>query len=141
VNLFGWEKVERTNPYYKGCLTASVAAGFAAGNIVGGSASVPTGGLSFLAVPAGLAGGFAAGYVVCPYLAPGIRRKIEAAIPLSELEVRSAAESLGMYAGLRDASQAIRLLSIVRLQPRAGKTASQCADPATTAQQLLHLLG
>ena len=139
MNLFGWEKVERTDPYYKGCLAASSVGGAVAGEIVGGFGSVPTMGLSFLAVPAGIVAGFAAGYIGCPYLAPMIRRKIEAAIPLSEAEVRSAAESLGMYAGVRDAGEAIRLLSIVRGRGSGLRGAPQCANPAATARQLLHL--
>src|SRR5260370_42077410 len=108
---------------------------------VGGGGAAPTAGTSFLAVPAGLALGFAAGYLTCPYLAPNIRRKIEDGALLSDLEVRWASDALGKYAGLRDANQAVKLLSIVRGQALRPDTAPQCISSTLAGQQLLRAIG
>src|SRR5260370_7780971 len=104
---------------------------------VGGGGAGATAGPCFLGVPAGLALGFAAGYLTCPYLAPNIRRKIENGALLSDLEVRWASDALGKYAGLRDANQAVKLLSIVRGQPLRPDTAPQCISSTPARQQFL----
>ena len=138
MGLFGWERVERDDDYYKVCLAGSTAAGFVAGVITAGAAAPATGGTSFLVGPkSGTAIGFAAGYLACPYLAPFIRRKIEDNVPLSRAEVLPAAEALGLYAGVKDANDALRLLAMVRTQANKSESLAQCDDPVRTAHKLL----
>lgn len=106
--LLNWEVVSRDDPDYRTCLAVSAAAGAGIGSVTGlGAFSVP------LAM-GGAAWGLAAGYAACPYLLPAIRRKIEGVLPLSEFEVRSAADALGRYAHIADAKDSVKLLSLVR---------------------------
>lgn len=134
MSLSNWEKVSRSDPGYKACLTGTTAAL----SVVGGMTGAAAGGLG--AVPGYAAGalyGFIAGYLACPYLVPLIRGKIESGEILSEYEMRSAAESMGRYAQLSGAPDAVRLLAMIRQgQPkRLGSPA--CVHPAYVAQQLL----
>lgn len=136
--LIGWERLERTNTYYKACVAGATAAGAISGMIVSG----PTGGMAAaLTVPAGTAMGFVAGYVLCPYLAPAIRDKFERDQHLTDQEVRSAAEAMSLYSGVRKADEAVRLLALVRATPAATRGGLRCANPVATARQLLHSIG
>jgi hypothetical protein len=137
MELFGWERTSRSDPYYKACMVGAVAAGGLSGKIVGAMASVPTGGASFILVPAGLALGFVTGYMACPYLAPSIRQRVEAGMSLSEAEVRKAAESMGRYAQVRDASEAVTLLLIARRLAGDARGAQCTVNGAFAARQLL----
>lgn len=140
MNLLGWENVDRSDIYYRACMVATTAAGGAAGIIVGGVSSVPTAGMSFSLVPAGLALGLAAGYLACPYLAPRIKKKLEMGVPLADHDVRPAVEALAAYAGIRNASDAVKLLAIVRAQSPGARLSSRCDNPAFAAQRLLKAL-
>jgi hypothetical protein len=133
--LLGWENVSRDDPDYKLCVKASVAAGTVIGGVTG-SMAMGTG-----TIPGALAGslwGLALGYLACPYVAPAVRRKIESAMPLSDADVRSAAEAMAQYAGVKQASDALKLLALVKCTRRETRPAAgACNDPRRTAQQLL----
>ncbi|MCX7889299.1 MAG: hypothetical protein N2422_06145 [Rhodobacteraceae bacterium] len=135
--LSGWERTGPEDPVYKACLAGVTAFGAGAGIIVGGFGSVQTLGLSFAAVPAGIALGFAAGVQLCPYFAPVIRRKLETGEGLLDREVRAAAEAMGAYAGVSRADDALQLLALtVALAPRTSG-APRCTNPPAAARQLL----
>jgi len=85
----------------------------------------------------GSAWGLAAGYLVCPYLVPLLKKKLEEGLPMTEAEVRSAAETLGRYASVSKASDAIDLLSVVRIHASRDGTAPVCRAPARVARQIL----
>ena len=132
--LSGWERVGREDPYYKICLKASTAGGSLVGLAVGawgGPVGLPAG------LAAGTVLGFAAGYVACPYLAPGIKQKFPLGGLLSDAETTSAAEAMGRYAGVSDATGAIRLLAVARAWSKGAPAAPACANPAFVARQLL----
>ncbi len=137
--LEGWERVKRDDEYYKACTVATTAVGAIAGLAVGASGAPLTGGLSVPVV--GIAGallGFGAGYLLCPYLAPVIKKKIETGASMTPTEISSAAEAMGRYAGVHSAGDAIQLLALVK---RSAATASfeqqACIDPRSTAKSLL----
>lgn len=135
--LDGWESVDRSDSDYKACVALMTAGGAVIGTAVGALASVPTGGTSLLAGPAsGALWGFVAGYLACPYLAPAVRRKIEAGSMLTDSEVRSAADAMSTYAGVGRASEAVRLLSMVRGSAHSSG-AKRCVDPRSVAHHLL----
>jgi hypothetical protein len=130
----GWEKVSRSDPYYKACLTVASAGGAIAGGAVGSFLGPAGTGVGYLG---GAAEGLAAGYLACPYLAPYIRAKFEQALPLTEADLRSAAEAMTRHAGVEQAADAVKLLAMVRsLGPSAGSRAA-CLDPRLAARQLL----
>jgi hypothetical protein len=132
--LIEWESVGRSDPSYKACLT--VAGG--AGAIVGGATGSflgPAG--TFYGYLGGAAWGLSAGYLVCPYLIPPLKRKLEEGLPLTESEVRSSAEALGRYASLTSAPEAIQLLSIIRVHAAREGAAPACRAPAIAARQIL----
>ena len=132
--LMGWESVDRNDPSYKACLTVSVGAGAIVGGATGsflGPAGTVYGYLG------GSAWGLAAGYLVCPYLVPLLKKKLEEGLPMTEAEVRSAAETLGRYASVSKASDAIDLLSVVRIHASRDGTAPVCRAPARVARQIL----
>ena len=132
--LLGWEKVSRESSDYKACVGVTTAAvaivGGATGSVVPGAGTL-----------AGYAGGalwgFAAGYLVCPYLAPAVKRKIEKGMPLAENEVRSAAEAMGNYAGVSNASEAVKLVAMVKSMSDRKSAAKVCSNPAILAKDLL----
>ena len=133
MTLFGWERVSRSDPVYQACLTVSTAGmailGGAAGSFLG-----PPGTVSGYA--GGAAWGFAAGYAICPYLAPAIKRKLELREVLTETDLRNAAEAMGRYAGVTQASEALRLLALVR-SARIPPRSAVCANPRLVARQIL----
>ena len=132
----GWERVSRSDPYYKGCLAAFTGGGAILGGMTG-SVLGPLGtGAGYLG---GAAEGFAAGYLACPYLAPRIRAKFEQGLPLTEMDMRPAAEAMSRHAGVDRAEDALKLLGVVRsLGPTAGSRAA-CLDPRLAARRLLTL--
>lgn len=132
--LLGWQRVSRDDPYYEGCLAGSSVGGVAIGATMG-SFVVPGIG-TFTAGVAGLAIGFAAGYVACPFLAPGLRRKIEGNLQMSAIELNEAAEAMGRYAGVGNASEAIKLVAISKAAPIPQRP-PLCRDPRADAQKLL----
>jgi|GEM_PF-4046858 len=139
--LTGWEKVARSDPVYRACVAGTTALGGVSGVILGGAAAPATGGLSFALVPEGLALGFAAGLLVCPYLAPAIRRKIGDGDPLGDFEVRAAAEAVGRYAGVVRADEALRLLALSTAVGRRAGGAPACTSAPAAARQILALTG
>ena len=132
--LFGWEKVSRDSSEYKTCVSITTAAGA----IIGGATTsvVPVAG-TLVGYVGGTLWGLAAGYVVCPYLAPAIKRKIESGTPLAESEVRSAAEAMGTYAGVKNAPDAIKLVAMVKSISGRRPSAQVCSNPALLAKDLL----
>ena len=44
---------------------------------------------------------------------------------------------MGRYAGVKDAPDALKLLSLVKRAPAASASVAACRDPALTARQLL----
>lgn len=138
MTLTGWERAERSDPYYQACLAGFGLGGAAAGGIVGGAAAAPTAGLSLPALlSAGVALGLAAGYLACPYLAPMIRRKLESGAPLSSAELKSAAETMGRYANVRSAGEALKLLAVVRAKAPEAKNAQCAIDGPYAARQVV----
>ena len=133
MTLFGWERVSRDGPVYKACLTVSTAGGAIAGGATG-TILGPAGTLGGYA--GGATWGFAAGYLVCPYLAPAIKRKLELGDVLGEADLRHAVEAMERYAGVTQANEALRLLAVVRsarLPPRS----PVCRNPRVVARQVL----
>jgi len=139
MTLFGWEQVDRNDSDYKTCLAGVSAVGTAAGVLVGAIGAAPTAGTSLAALPlAGTAVGFATGYLLCPYLAPAVRRKITLNGSLTQKEVESAADAMGRYAEVRSAAEAVRLLSIVRKVSLGTRNeVSVCQAPKSVARKLL----
>ena len=70
--VFGLETVSRTDPVYKACLTVTTAGGAIIGGATG-SFLDPVGSVS--GYLGGAAWGLSAAYLVCPFLAPAIKRK------------------------------------------------------------------
>ncbi len=134
MGLVGWERVGRNDQSYKACVAVTTAGGAIAGGVTG-SFLGPAGTLTGYA--GGAAWGLTIGYLACPYLVPALKRKIESSMPLSEAEVRSAAEAMGRYAGVREATDAVRLLGMVRTCDPSRRIGGACGDPAATARQLL----
>jgi hypothetical protein len=65
---------------------------------------------------------------------PTIKRKIESGMPLTDAEIRSAAEELGWYANLHKASDAVMLVGLAKSAPPEKRDfGNVCRDPATTA--------
>ena len=131
--LLNWERVGRDDPNFKTCLVVTTAAGFGIGSMTG---------LGVFSVPLGFGGalwGLAGGYFACPYLVPALRRKIEDGLPLSDFEARSATEALGKHAGLSDARDGVKLLSLIRRSTSTALTAAtpDSRPPKALAQQLL----
>ena len=134
MRLLGWDTVGRDDPNYKACASLATAIGAVAGGATG-SFLGPAGTVAGYA--GGAAWGLAGGYLACPYLVPALKRKIESGMPLTNAEVRSAAEALGQYARVRQATDAVKLLAMVRISCRTGVGSSSCHSPALTARQLL----
>ncbi len=130
--LLNWEKVDRSDPAYKACVTVSTAAGA----IVGGATTAPLGALP--GVLGGAAWGLAAGYVLCPFIVPAVRRKLEDGSAFTDAEVRAAAEGLGRYAALSQASDAVSLLGILRVYATREGSVPACRSPVNAARQILH---
>jgi hypothetical protein len=131
--LLGWERVSRDNPDYKACLAVTTAGGAIVGGATGSPLLLPG---VMAGYAAGAAWGLAIGYLACPYLAPAVRQKIQAGAALSDLELRSASEAMGQYAGVSNASDAIKLVRLVK-GARAPRTVQPCMDPRIAAKQLL----
>jgi hypothetical protein len=134
MKLFGWEKVSRDDKNYKACLAITSGAGAVIGAAVG--SPVPVAG-TVAGYAAGAVWGFAAGFVLCPYLAPAVKRKIENGLPMTEAEVRNAAEAMGQYASLQDAPDAVKLVSFVKALGPSSPRSLSCEDPADYAKHLL----
>lgn len=132
--LFGWERVGRNNSDYKACLAATTATGAIVGGATG--SVVPVAG-----TVAGYAGGalwgLAAGYLACPYLVPAIKNKIEKGMHLTDSETRSAAEAMGTYVGIRDASEAVKLVALVKTTRNRKMNVPACTSANSVAKQLL----
>jgi hypothetical protein len=132
--LLEWEHVQRDDPDSKACVTVTSAAGAIVGGMTG----------SFLG-PAGTVAGYAGGavwgfgiaYLACPYLVPAIKGKIESGIPLTDAELRSAAEAMGRYANVNRAPDAVRLVAVVRSARQVKGLNGVCRDPSATATQIL----
>jgi len=56
MSLAGWQRAERSDPYYRYCLGLS--------GVIG---------IAVTRHPLGLVGWLALGYIACPYVAPAIR--------------------------------------------------------------------
>lgn len=134
MQLLGWEKVGRDNSNYKACLAATTAAGYVIGGATGSPMLVP--GIA-AGSAAGAAWGFAAGYLLCPYLVPAVKRKIESGLPMTEADVRNAAEAMGKYASVRDATDALKLVHFVKSLSPSGPRTLSCHNPADYARSLL----
>ena len=132
--ILNLEKVPRNDPYYQACLAVSTVGGTAIGMTLG-SATLPVVG-TVAGWASGMAFGFVAGYLACPYLAPGMRRKIEQNLPMSALEVGLAADAMARYANVYHARDALKLLAISKAA-RVPAGAKACVDPNSVAKQLL----
>jgi hypothetical protein len=132
--LFGWESVSRDDPSYKTCLAASTGSGVVIGAMTGRSAGLQ-------GVLAGAAGGllwgFGLGYLACPYLVPAVKRKIENGLSLNDAEIRSAADAMSRYASVGQASEALKLVGLVKSTVPVSYSGAVCRDPAQTARRLL----
>ena len=135
--LSEWEKVSRDDPYYKVCTVVTTAAGAIVGSATG-SVLGPAGTVSGAA--GGAAWGLAAGYLACPYLVPAIRKKIENGMALSDHEITSAAEAMGRYTGVHQASDAVKLVAVVKHIAGGQRRTLASRAPALTAKQLLEQL-
>jgi len=134
MGLFGWETVSRDDPSYKACLTATTGGGAIVGGMTG-SFLGPAGTIAGYA--GGAAWGFGLGYLACPYVPPLVKKKIESGFSLSDSEIRSAADAMSRYAGVQQASDAVKLVALVKSNARAKLGGEVCRDPARTARQLL----
>jgi hypothetical protein len=85
----------------------------------------------------GVVWGFVMGYLACPYLAPGIKRKFELDQSLSDAELRTAADAMSRYADVKTASDALKLVALVRRDARIVADTPVCAAPAQVARRLL----
>ena len=132
--MFGWEKVDRNDDYYKACLVGTTAIGAVSGLLTG----APTGPGAVVTTAAGGVLGFTVGYLACPYLAPQIRKKIEGGLALNEGEIKSAAHAMSRYAGVSKAGDAVKLLAVTRSQRHASSgnpsAASSSKLPATKSK-------
>lgn len=134
MQLFGWERVDRENADYKACVAITTAGGAIVGGATG---SVVPGAGNVAGYAAGGLWGFVLGYLACPYLAPVVRRKIESGMPLTHIEIRSASEAMGSYAGVNSAPDAVKLVRLVKIAGGNKSVAPTCSNPAETAKQLL----
>ena len=134
MSLFNWEKVDRNNSDYKACVKRTTGVGAVAGMIYG---SVLPGAGNLAGFASGALYGFVAGYLACPYLAPVIKKKIEQSMPLTQVEIKSAAEAMGSYAGLSNAPDAIKLVALVKSSKNTSSTSSMCSNPRYTAKLIL----
>lgn len=141
MGLTSWERVGANDPAYKACMAGTVGLGAVAGIIAGSAGAAGTAGALTPFMPAlmlkGAALGFAAGYFACPFLAPAIRRKFELGQPLDVLEVRTAAEAMGKYAGVNSAPEAVKLVAMARGLAAGARGQPVCAAPAQAARDLL----
>jgi hypothetical protein len=140
MGLSGWEKVPRSDPYYRACVVTSTAGMAVAGDIIAPMAAPLTGGTSFLLVPAGAIMGFVGGYLACPYLAPILRSKIEQQLQLTDQEVRQAADAMARYSAVGDAGKAIKLLAFAKTQAASAKSPPRCENPPDVGRQILGAL-
>jgi hypothetical protein len=132
--LADWASVDRSDPGYKACLLLAGGGGALVGGALGsflGPAGTVSGYLG------GAAWGLTAGYLACPYLVPPLKKKLKEGLPMTEAEVRSAAEVLGNYASLKKASDAIDLLGIVRMHATRDGSAPLCQTPVIVARQII----
>ena len=134
MSLFNWEKVDRNNPYYKACVRGKTGVGAVHGMIYG---SVLPGAGNLAGFASGALYGFVAGYLTCPYLAPVIKKKIEQNWPLTQVEIKSAVETMGSYAGLPSAPDAIKLVAQVKSSKNNSSTSSMCSNQNYTAKLIL----
>jgi proteasome assembly chaperone (PAC2) family protein len=132
--LFEWEKVTRDSPEYNTCLAVTTAAG----SIIGGATGsiVPVAG-TLAGYSAGALWGFVGGYLLCPYLAPAVRKKLESGSQLSHVEVKSAAEAMSKYAAVQRASDAVKLLGMVKLTKITPRSGNKCLIPSKMAKDIL----
>lgn len=132
--LTGWEKVTRDSEAYKACLAVSTAGGAVIGMATG---SIVPGGGTIAGFAGGAFWGFISGYLACPYLAPAIKKKLELGNGLTSLETRSAAEAMSKYANVTEASDAVKLVRIVKETKVDMSKKSVCHSPTAIARNLL----
>ena len=136
MSLDHWDKVSRDSSEYKTCLVTSTGAGAIVGSAVGSAVPIPV-----LGTVSGYAGGafwgFVFGYLACPYIAPAVKKKIENGMSLTDSEVRAASEAMGLYADLKKADDAIKLLALIKSTSPRAVSSQDCSDPKFIAQELL----
>jgi hypothetical protein len=129
--LFDWEKVSRSNPYYKACLTGLTAGGA----ILGGAVTAPVG-----AAPVGYVSGaglgLAIGYLACPYIAPRLKEKLDLGDTLQHDDIASAVEAMHRYVGVKSANEAVKLVAIARANITYPASPPLCTTPQRLAKQL-----
>ena len=134
MSLFGWEKVSRNDSDYKTCVQVTTAVGVVAGMATGAPALAPG---VLAGAAAGAFWGFVGGYLACPYLVPVLKRKLELGQPLTQVELKSAAEAMGKYANVKNASEAIKLVALTKTTKINAACSMSCSNPNQTAMLIL----
>lgn len=129
---------ERRTAAYRMCVLGATGAGVASGLMVGrwlGVTGVLTG------AAAGAVLGLVVGLKTCPRLAEPIKQKLFSKAPMTERELRSAADALADVAQLRSRGDAVQLLALIHTaapQVVALRRGAGLPPPMAAAQLLRH---